>query len=271
MSHALDTAKVTRAMLSVGGASQPKRAPRVPWTAEELAVLDKHYRLKGATWCAEKVGRTPSATAQAARARGLTQHWTAAELVTLRAEWGTISERRMREKLHGRTWSSITRKAMEIGLRAPNQGLLSIKQAEERTGLDRRKLRAILVAAGVPVRRRIRSGAWNTKGAYRQHVVAEEDLTAAVSAWLTADRAKLRQVDAAALTGVTPLQMRAAMLLLRAIRPVAGLPEGRAVWSVSREDATAAAAQYRDRSRCWLTPGRSTAGVCALGPARRPS
>ena len=230
-------------------ASATRRVTR-PWTADEVAFLRKHYLRRRSAWCAKRLGRTVSSTVQAARKNGLSTKWSRDELVTLRAEWGAISERRMCEKLRGRTWDAIAMKAYEIGLRDPNQGLISIKQAEERTGIERVRLRTILADAGVAIRRRIRTRVMTTNGAYRQCVVSAEEVDEAVATWLRAESAKLRRMDAAAAVGLSPQQMRAAMEMLCAVRPVDGVPAQRGrLWAVSRADADAAAAMYRAARR----------------------
>lgn len=226
--------------------ARPTKRTVRPWTAEEVAFLRKHYLRRRSAWCAKRLGRSVSSVVQGARKHGLTTKWTSEELITLRAEWGAIGERSLCRKIPGRTWSAIAMKAFEIGLRDPNQGSISIKQAEERTGIRRERLRQILADAGVAVRRRIRTRITNPNAAYRQRVVDAEEVDAAVKAWLLAEGTKLRRMDAAAATGLSPHQMRNAMRMLCAVRPVEGAscPRG-GTWTVSREDAEAAAAMYR--------------------------
>ncbi len=227
-------------------AAKPAKRINRPWSAEDVAFLRKHYLRRRSAWCAKRLGRSMSSVVQAARKHGLTTKWTREELVTLRAEWGCLGEKRLCQKLRGRTWSAIAMKAYEIGLRDPNQGTISIKQAEERTGIGRDRLRQILADAGVTVRRRIRTRIANPNAAYRQRVVDAEEVDAAVKAWLRAESAKLRQMDAAAATGLSPHQMRHAMRMLSATRHVEGASCSRGgTWAVSREDADAAAAMYR--------------------------
>lgn len=240
MSARLDTERVTRAMLS----ARHSRADAKPWTDEDVAFLRKHYLRRRSTWCAKKLGRTAGSVVQAARKHGMSTKWSRAELVTLRAEWGEVSERCLRGKLPGRTWGAIAMKAYSIGLRDPNQGAISIKQAEERTGLDRVRLRRILADAGVTVRRRIRTRVTNPDGQYRQRIVDAEEVDAAVKAWLRAESLKLRKMDAAEAVGLRPAQMGVAMQMLCATRPVEGV-RWHAPWAISRADAEAAAAMYR--------------------------
>lgn len=238
-----------------GGAPAPTEAPKDdaakrlrPWSAAEVAFLRKHYLRRRSEWCAKRLGRSASAVVQAARRHGLTTKWSREELVTLRAEWGAIGERRLCQKLRGRTWPAIAMKAYEIGLRDPNQGVISIEQATERTGINRDRLLQILADAGVTIRLRVRTRVTNAEGAYRQRVVDAEDVDAAVAAWLRTDAAKLRRMDAAAATGLSLRQMGLAMRLLCATRAVEGVQWSRGVpWSVAREDAEAAAAMYRAR------------------------
>ena len=236
----METERVTRAML----AARYSRADAKPWTEADVAFLRKHYLRRRSTWCAKKLGRSAGAIVQAARKHGLSTKWTREELVTLRAEWGEVSERCLRRKLPGRTWGAIAMKAYSIGLRDPNQGAISIKQAEERTGLDRVRLRRILADAGVTVRRRIRTQITSPNEQYRQRIVDAEEVDAAVKAWLRAESLKLRKMDAADAVGLRPAQMGVAMQMLRAVRPVEGV-RWRAPWAISREDADAAAAMYR--------------------------
>ncbi len=232
-------------LAQVEAAKPAKRITR-PWSADDVAFLRKHYLRRRSAWCAKRLGRSMSSVVQAARVHGVTTRWTREELVTLRAEWGCLGEKRLCQKLRGRTWSAIAMKAYEIGLRDPNQGLISIKQAEERTGLGRDRLLQILADAGVTVRRRIRTHIANPNAAYRQRVVDAEEVDAAVKAWLRAESAKLRQADAAAATGLSLHQMRHAMRMLCAVRRVEGARCSRGgSWAVSREDADAAAAMYR--------------------------
>jgi hypothetical protein len=247
MGHALDMETTARAMLAAGVTLQAKRTPRVLWSTDDVAFLSKHYRRKGAAWCAGKLGRTAPAVRQAARLNGIRQFWTSEELITLRAEWGALCERGMREKLPGRTWQAIASKAIELGLRAPNQGLISVREAVRRTGLERAQLRRVLAAAGVKVRLRIRTRESVAVPCYRQRVVDAEEVDAAVSAWLTAESKKLRRPEAAAAAGISSYQMTIGMHMLAATRPVEGLRGGRLPWGVSREDAMEAAAMYRAR------------------------
>ena len=238
MSRPLDTAKVTRALL----AAAPSK-PRA-WTAEEVAFLRKHYRGRGAKWCAAKLGRSTDATERAAYLRHITRCWSQQELVTLRAEWGEVSERSLRHKLPGRPWGGIVAKAAELGLSNPNQGKSSMAEAVRLSGLNRRRLRLIFAEYGVRLTYRIRTRA-EGEGAYRgRHWVFDMDeAMEAVRAWLITKAARLNRTEAMARTGLSMHHTQRAVRMLAGTRPVEGFSVRE--WSLSPEDVDAAAAMYR--------------------------
>ena len=241
MSAALETERVTRAML----AAQTRR----PWTAEEVAFLRKNYRRRGAKWCAKRIGRTWRGVAAACARHGITEKWSRAELVTLRAEWGTTNERTLRQKFPGRTWNAVSMKAQRIGLPNPNQGVMTIKELVAHTGVDRDRLLSILRGAGVELRYRIRLKVRRVQRGPRQRVADTEAVVEAVEAWL-ADQARRFTCDEAARhCEVSDDVMRRAMRKLVATRPVDGYRAGRP-WSILPEDAAEALAlHYRTGGR----------------------
>ena len=234
MSAALETERVTRAMLAA--------RTRRPWTAAEVAFLRKNYH-RGLSWLAKRMGRSRGALAWKARASGITRKWTRAELVTLRAEWGELSERGLRRKLRGRTWAAIAIRAHRMGLANPNQGKVDMRTASRITGIDHRALPAVLAAAGVRRTYRIRTNGDCGSVKYRCWMVDADEARAAATAHFARLARLLSRPEAARRMGVGIPTVRAAMQMLAATRPVEGL--WAKPWRVSPEDADAAIAMYR--------------------------
>jgi hypothetical protein len=78
--------------------------------------------------------------------------WSEREVLTLKREWGQVSQRILRNKLKPRTWDAIKSKAREIGLPVSTQGLISVNEACRVSGLCRPTLTAILEELGVNIR-----------------------------------------------------------------------------------------------------------------------
>lgn len=240
MSAALETAKVTRAMLAAG---RSKFAPKSwrPWSEDDLALLTKHYPLRGAEWCRKKLHRSERSIANKSRRLGLARFWSRRELVTLRAEWGEVSERKLRQKLPGRTWKAIAEKAKKLGLSNPNQGVASIKEVAIKSGFNHRRVMVILRAMGVRLTYRVRTQV--RPNAARRWVVDLDEALEAIAAWVREQGRRLTLIEAAARTGLSLYHARQSIKLLASTRPVEGYPA--TVWSVSPEDVDAAAAMYR--------------------------
>jgi len=260
VSRPLELETVTRAMLAM----KPSGAPRRAWSAEDVALLVKHYRRRGPAWCAKKLGRPVSAVHNAAQRYEVAGHeWSQQEVRTLRAEWGELGVKRLRMKLPGRTWAAIADKAQRLKLPSPNQGLISINEATRETGINDVRLLRILAERGVQVYRRRRANPRKTKGMVQQKVVDRDEVIAAVSAWLTERARRLTQLEAAARYDVGRDRIAAALKLLRAIREVSGY--SRTACSLLPEDVEASLAQLRDPSRCWRVPARCGGDVCSGG------
>jgi hypothetical protein len=282
MSARLDTDTVTRAMLAAGQRATKPAHPLATvderaddhnarpafrrWTADEEALLRKNFRRRGPAWCAAKLGRSKGAVIGHANARGLTLHlWTQREVTILRAEWGTVGVRVLRRKLGGRTWKSIEFKARRLGLDGPSQGLVSIAEASEITGVNVKRLRRILDEEAVPVRRRVSTFHGKVQGLYHQSVVDPTDASDAVARWIKRQATRLTLAEAVARYGASSYLVRTSLRALAAIRAVPGLLAD--TWSVAPADVEIALAQHRDRSRCWRVPGHC-GGACA-SPARK--
>jgi len=235
---------VVQTQVPAAKVAAPKPAKRREWTSEDRAFLAKHLRRKGTAWVAAKLGRGVRSIQCAALRYGISRHWTEREVAILRAEWGELSERGLRQKLAGRAWGGIVFKAHSMGLGDPNQGLIYFKEAIRQTGVDRKRLLMILDDAGVKRVRRVRLK--SEVGGYRQWMVDGDRACAAVVAWLSAQARRLNRAEIIARTGLSAHHVRRALLTLAAVRPVEGFRNapGQA-WLVSPEDADAAAAMYR--------------------------
>lgn len=248
MSHALDTERVTRAMLVAGAAKPPRRF----WTDREEAVLRKHYRTRGRAFCAAKVGRTVDAVQKHATTMGITGDpvWTQPEVDVLLQRWGEVSERKLRSLLPGRTWDGIAQHARKLGLPPPSRGTVSIRAAAEHIGLHRLTLLRILTLAHVQVVRHVRGSTISAKhqGQYRWMRVDLDRAVAAVEAYDRRRAALLTNEQAAAHCGVDHTTMHRAVMHLAETRPVEGIDGGRnRRWFLTPADAEAAVALYRTR------------------------
>lgn len=76
-------------------------------------------------------------------------HWTSEEVLTLRREWGEVSQRTLRQKLRGRSWIAIQWKAYSLGIKRCPQGHVSLTALARRFGVERPMLRTILTERGV--------------------------------------------------------------------------------------------------------------------------
>ena len=227
-----------------GVPAKSTQAPKRPWTDEDVAFLRKHYRRRGATWCAAQLGRTVDTTESAAHRRGITVLWTRRELTILRNEWGELGERSLRRKLPGRTMSAISMKARELGLVNPNQGKASMKEAERASGINRRRLARIFAEYGVRLTYRVRTFTRDPSAEHGRYWVFDlDEAMDAVRAWLAAKAARLNRAEAMARMGLSMHHTQQAMRLLASTRPVDGLTARE--WLLSPEDVDAAAAMYR--------------------------
>lgn len=255
MSRPLDTERVTRAMLAAGEAAKPKPKRRL-WTDREEAVLRKHYRKRGRAYCAARVKRGLSAVQKHAAKLGLAGDpiWTQPEVDVLLREWGAVSERKLRSMLPGRSWDGIAQQAHKQGLPAPTQGTVSVRAAAEHIGLHRLTLLRILKLAHVQAVQHVRGSALSPRRKGQYHW-ARVDLDRAVKAVEAYDRRRaelLTSEQAAERCGVDHSTMHAAVKLLAATRPVAGVEGGRGRrWFLRPDDADAAIALYRARRASW--------------------
>ena len=156
---------------------------------EEDQLLQKSYRKKGPQWCAKKLGRTEPSVRHRADHLGLTKPiWSPREVQVLKLEWGLVSEKVLRMKLKGRSWTAISTKAKRMKLEDPQQGCWTIEQAVIRSGLGRATLMRAFAHYGVIPRLAVRKYHVNRKGAdvghYRRRVVETDDVLTAVKAWL---------------------------------------------------------------------------------------
>lgn len=79
--------------------------------------------------------------------------WTSEEIAVLTREWGDCRRRTLMGKLRGRTWGAICQRAYTLGLPPRDQGRVRLGALTRRFGCRHAQLRAVLEAAGVPVRR----------------------------------------------------------------------------------------------------------------------
>lgn len=130
-----------------------------PWTAAEDDLLRRVYARsstrKGralARCCAALPHRTRSAVSSRASLLRVTVHsraWTQEEVLTLRREWGELTERVLRQKLPGRTISAIYGKAKELGLPAQSDGRTGYRHASTRLGVDLLAIRKLITEVGM--------------------------------------------------------------------------------------------------------------------------
>jgi transposase-like protein len=81
-------------------------------------------------------------------------HWTPDEERILRLEWKVVTPRTLRQKLPGRSWEAIRRKAQLLGLAGGQpQGTVTLKEAAKAAGYTVPHLRRILAWADVPVKK----------------------------------------------------------------------------------------------------------------------
>lgn len=130
----------------------------VAWTDAEDAIIRKGYKRRDplAMILARLSGRSLDSMKQRAKRLGcvLRPHWTAREDRVLRMEWGLVFSRRtLREKLPGRTWCAIARRAQALGLGSPARGLVSVKAAAKASGYSVLGLYGVIQRQGVIVRR----------------------------------------------------------------------------------------------------------------------
>lgn len=156
--------------------------------------------------------RTAQALATRATRLGLVRpgrRWTQREDRTLLIEWGDNVPRTLCDKLRGRSWSSICRRADELGLGPPQQDMQSLGSVARRLGYCAATLRGILARHGVEVESY--HGGNCAKGGrkvtpWRVDPVAAEEAVRAELAERAADRRE-KLTDAAARHGLTPGQM----------------------------------------------------------------
>ena len=80
--------------------------------------------------------------------------WSDAEVRTLQLEWHQLQYRGLREKLPGRTWRAIRKKARGLGLPlGVPQGSLSLRACAKKLGVEILALQSICAARGVHVGR----------------------------------------------------------------------------------------------------------------------
>ena len=162
---------------------------RGTFSPKEDAFLRKHYRKRKALWCGLQLGRSqPSAYARALRLGLVQPKWSQREIHLLQSLWGLASERVILRRLKGRSWYGISRKARDLGLGNPSQGLCTVAQACVLAGVHRRVLLAACEAAKVHVRYAVRGSEARRKlpdgPHYRRRVVIWEEAEQAVLAWL---------------------------------------------------------------------------------------
>ena len=159
------------------------------FSGEENAFLTKHYRKRGASWCAAQLDRTQPSVWHRADRLGLVRHgWSQDEISALERLWGETSERRLLLALPGRTWQAIATEAKRLKLGHPEQGKITVHAAAELCGVHRRIIFKACKAASVPITMAVRSVGPQRKlpdtSRYRWRMVEKDLCIAAVLAWL---------------------------------------------------------------------------------------
>lgn len=207
--------------------------------------------------------RTTQALANRAARLGVARpqrRWTAREDRTLLVEWGDVQPRTLFDKLPGRTWSAICRRAEETGLGPPQQDLEPLTRVAERLGYCAQTLRAILRRRGVEIEH-YAAGDRALRGRrarlYRVDPIAAED---AVRAELAERAADTRETVRAAADrhGLTLEQMETRLARL-GLLPRSGI--GRARWIEAADADRAAALEIR----VGAAPGGLAAACRAAG------
>lgn len=168
------------------------------WTKAEDDILRNYQERKGRSnkvcWSA-LLRKLPSRTVSAVTVRitrmGVARwrQWTQAEDKILTVEWGLIQPRRLMEKLRGRTWSAIYRRAVStLNLPIAQQGWVSLMGAARRCGVSMDMFRRIVRVMEVPTRPNPTPQSLTTT--FGMTLVEWDDAETAVRAWLTLEVCK---------------------------------------------------------------------------------
>lgn len=185
-----------------------------PWTEREVAFLREHYVDRGATWCAEQLGRTFCSVTKCARRNDILRRrpWTYREDEQLRILWAPHTIPAI-AKMLGRSGAAIYSRARDIGLgMGVPQGYECLTHAAERCGYTVTQLCRVLAHGGVRILRGMVRPNPNVRGSRRTHMVEPSDVDDAVAAWCATEPLE----TAARRLGCTSEVLR--RLLLRALK-----------------------------------------------------
>lgn len=185
------------------------------WTEAEEEILRAFYGKgrRGRRKARALLGyRTTQAVATRAMRLGVMRaqrRWTKQEDRTLLIEWGDVQPWTLFDKLPGRTWSAICRRAEELGLGAPQQDMEPLAHVAKRLGFCAQTLRVILKRRGVEIEH-YAAGDHALRGRrarlYRVDPIAAEDAVRAELAERAADPRETIQ-QAAARHGMSVSEM----------------------------------------------------------------
>lgn len=181
------------------------------WTDDEDTIIRKGYKRREPLQkiCARLPGRSLDAMKHRAKRLRcvLRPHWTAREDRILRMEWGLVFSRRtLREKLPGRTWCAIARRAQALNLGSPARGLVSVKAAAIASGYSVLGLYGVIQRQGVIVRRHC--GNHQETRVYTRLLVDMLDVEEAIARDIAEAAATETVAEAAARHGVRQSTMR---------------------------------------------------------------